>query len=119
MRYGIMSVDFEEKVNFDRLRKERLQKAKDALKACGLGSLVCYDFDNIQYITGTTIGEWCRNKMNRYCILPTDWEPLLFDPATPIKKISCPWIADRVFPAFGSMRGAIPPETGSVEKVAE
>jgi Xaa-Pro dipeptidase len=57
--------------------------------------------------------------MNRYCILPRDAEPLLFDPATPAKKISCPWIADRVFPAVGSMRGAIPPETGSVEKVAQ
>ena len=57
--------------------------------------------------------------MNRYCILPRDGEPLLFDPATPAKKISCPWIADRVFPAVGSMRGAIPPETGSVEKVAQ
>ncbi len=119
MRYGTMGVDFEERVNFDRLRKERLQKAKEALKTSNLGSLVCYDFDNIRYITGTTIGEWCRNKMNRYCILPKGGEPLLFDPATPAKKISCPWIADRVFPAVGSMRGAIPAETGSVEKVAQ
>ncbi len=119
MRYGTMGTDFEERVNFSRLRKERLAKAKAALKASGLGSLVCYDFDNIRYITSTHIGEWCRNKMNRYCILPRDAEPLLFDPATPAKKISCPWIADRVFPAVGSMRGAIPPETGSVEKVAD
>jgi Xaa-Pro dipeptidase len=114
-----MGVDFEERVNFERLRKDRLDKAKAALKASNLGSLVCYDFDNIRYITGTHIGEWCRNKMNRYCILPKGGEPLLFDPATPAKKISCPWIADRVFPAVGSMRGAIPPETGSVDKVAK
>jgi Xaa-Pro dipeptidase len=114
-----MGVDFEERVNFERLRKERLQKAKEALKASNLGALVCYDFDNIRYITGTTIGEWCRNKMNRYCILPKGGEPLLFDPATPAKKITCPWIADRIFPAVGSMRGAIPAETGSVEKVAQ
>lgn len=119
MRYGTMGVDFEERVNFDRLRRERLEKAKAALKASGLGSLVCYDFDNIRYITGTSVGEWCRNKMNRYCILPSGGEPLLFDPATPAKKVACPWIADRVFPAVGSMRGAIPPETGSVEKVAQ
>jgi len=119
MRYGTMGVDFEERVNFERLRNERLAKAKAALKASNLGSLICYDFDNIRYITGTHVGEWCRNKMNRYCILPRDGEPLLFDPATPAKKISCPWIADRVFPAVGSMRGAIPPETGSVEKVAD
>jgi Xaa-Pro dipeptidase len=114
-----MGVDFEERVNFERLRSERLAKAKAALAASDLGSLVCYDFDNIRYITGTHVGEWCRNKMNRYCILPRGGEPLLFDPATPAKKISCPWIADRVFPAVGSMRGAIPPETGSVEKVAD
>ena len=119
MRYGTMGVDFEERVNFERLRNERLAKAKAALAASELGSLVCYDFDNIRYITGTHVGEWCRNKMNRYCILPRGGEPLLFDPATPAKKISCPWIADRVFPAVGSMRGAIPPETGSVEKVAD
>ena len=119
MRYGTMGVDFEERVNFDRLRRERLEKAKAALEASSLGSLVCYDFDNIRYITGTSVGEWCRNKMNRYCILPKRGEPLLFDPATPAKKIACPWIADRVFPAVGSMRGAIPTETGSVEKVAE
>jgi Xaa-Pro dipeptidase len=112
-------VDFEERVNFERLRNERPAKAKAALAASGLGALVCYDFDNIRYITGTHVGEWCRNKMNRYCILPRGGEPLLFDPATPAKKISCPWIADRVFPAVGSMRGAIPPETGSVEKVAD
>jgi len=119
MRYGTMGVDFEERVNFERLRNERLAKAKAALAASDLGALVCYDFDNIRYITGTHVGEWCRNKMNRYCILPREGEPLLFDPATPAKKISCPWIADRVFPAVGSMRGAIPPETGSVEKVAD
>jgi Xaa-Pro dipeptidase len=114
-----MGVDFEERVNFERLRSERLAKAKSALKSSSLGSLVCYDFDNVRYITGTHIGEWCRNKMNRYCILPQDAEPLLFDPAAPAKKIACPWIADRIFPAVGSMRGAIPPEVGSVEKVAQ
>ncbi len=119
MRYGTMGADWEERVNYERLRNERLTRAKAALKASKLGALVCYDFDNIRYITGTHIGEWCRNKMNRYCILPSGGEPLLFDPATPAKKITCPWIADRVFPAVGSMRGAIPPETGSVEKVAQ
>lgn len=119
MRYGTMGVDFEERVNFERLRKERLDKAKAALKASELGALICYDFDNIRYLTGTHVGEWCRNKMNRYCVLPKGAEPLLFDPAAPAKKISCPWLADRIFPAVGSMRGAIPSEVKSVEKVAQ
>jgi len=114
-----MGVDFEERVNFERLRKERLAKARAALETSKLGSLVCYDFDNIRYITGTTIGEWARNKMNRYCILPKGQDPLLFDPGAPAKKIACPWGADRAFPVVGCMRGASPTEVGSVEKVAQ
>lgn len=119
MRYGQMGVDFEERVNYERLRHDRLEKAKQALCNSGLGALLCYDFDNIRYITGTHIGEWCRNKMARYTILPQGAEPLLFDPATPAKRISSPWIADRVFPSVGSMRGAIPPEVGRVELLAQ
>jgi Xaa-Pro dipeptidase len=57
--------------------------------------------------------------MQRYTILPLDGEPILYDPAAPAKRVSCPWIADRVFPAVGSMRGAIPPEVGMVERVAK
>lgn len=118
MTVGTMAVDFEERVNYDRLRRERLAKAKEALKKSKSGALLCYDFDNIRYITGTHVGEWARNKMTRHCILPAGAEPILYDPAAPAKRKSAPWIADRVFPAVGSMRGAIPPEVGNVEKLA-
>jgi len=113
-----MAVDFEERVNYERLRRERLTRAKEQLKAHGLGALLCYDFDNIRYITGTHVGEWARNKMQRYVILPGDADPILYDPAAPAKRKTAPWIADRVFPAVGSMRGAIPPEVGNVEALA-
>jgi len=119
MTVGTMAVDFEERINYERLRRERLAKAKEQLKAYGLGALLCYDFDNIRYITGTHLGEWARNKMIRYVILPKDADPLLYDPAAPAKRKTAPWIADRVFPAVGSMRGAIPPEVGNVETLAK
>ncbi len=118
MTIGTMAVDFEERVNYERLRRERLTRAKEQLKAHGLGALLCYDFDNIRYITGTHVGEWARNKMQRYVILPGDADPILYDPAAPAKRKTAPWIADRVFPAVGSMRGAIPPEVGNVEALA-
>lgn len=119
MRYGLMGVDFEERINYERLRTERLERAKEKVKEYGFGAILCYDFDNIRYITGTHIGEWARNKMARYTILPANAEPLLFDPATPAKRISSPWIAERVHPSVGSMRGAIPPEYGNVETLAK
>jgi len=119
MTVGTMAVDFEERINYERLRQERLAKAKEQLKAYGLGAFLCYDFDNIRYITGTHLGEWARNKMIRYVILPKDADPILYDPAAPAKRKTAPWIADRVFPAVGSMRGAIPPEVGNVETLAK
>lgn len=119
MSFGPLMIDFEEKVNFERLRKERLERAKEQVKRYNLGALLCFDFNNIRYITGTHVGEWARDKMQRYTILPVDADPILFDPAAPAKRKTCPWIADRVFPAVGSMRGSIPPDVGMIEKVAE
>jgi Xaa-Pro dipeptidase len=91
------------------------------MKDYGLNALVCYDFDNIRYITGTHIGEWNRNKMNRYCILIDEVEqPFLFDPAAPSKRKRVDWLdKTHIMPAVGSMRGAIPVEVGMVEKVAD
>ncbi len=119
MKYGQNGFDFEQGVDYARLRRDRLERAREQMKKYGLGALICYDFDNIRYITGTHVGEWCRNKMNRYCILPEGADPLLFDPATPSKRDRNPWIADRVHPAVGSMRGAIPQDARMVEDVAD
>jgi hypothetical protein len=51
MTVGTMGVDFEERINYDRLRRERLAKAKEQSKAYGLGALLCYGVDNIRYIS--------------------------------------------------------------------
>ncbi|MDR2296428.1 MAG: aminopeptidase P family N-terminal domain-containing protein, partial [Clostridiales Family XIII bacterium] len=63
-RSGMNGVDFESNVDYRRLRGDRLARAKASLREKGLNALICYDFDNIRYITGTHIGEWNRNKMN-------------------------------------------------------
>lgn len=119
-RIGVMFADWEDRVNPERLRNERLARAKQQLKEKGLGAILCYDFDNIRYLTGTVSGEWARNKMTRYCILPLNGEPILYDPAAPTKRRDCSWIPDdRIRPALGSMRGAIPLEVNNIEKVAQ
>ena len=83
-----------------------------------MGAILCYDFDNIRYITGTHIGEWNRNKMNRHCLLIDGVDqPILFDPACPSKRKNVSWIdPQNIMPAVGSMRGSIPAEAGMVER---
>jgi Xaa-Pro dipeptidase len=114
-------VDFESNVDYRRLRADRLAKARKSIEDHALNAVVCYDFDNIRYITGTHIGEWNRNKMNRYCILIKGVEqPFLFDSAAPSKRKRVDWLdADHIMPVVGSMRGSIPENAGMVEKTAE
>ena len=54
-----------------------------------------------------------RDKFDRYALCPADGEPFLWDPAPPAKRISSPWIADRVEAPISNMQGALPPKVGA------
>jgi Xaa-Pro aminopeptidase len=107
--WGTMATDWEAGVDFPRLIRDRFQKAQASVKAKGLGAVLAFNFDNIRYITGTHIGEWCRDKMNRYAICPREGGAFLFDPAVPAKRISSPWMEDRMESPVSTMLGALPP----------
>ena len=50
--FGMMGVDWEERVNFDRLRRERLQKAQVALEKTGVDALFVFSLEDVRYLTG-------------------------------------------------------------------
>ena len=50
--FGTMGVDWEERINFDRLRRERLQRAKDALDKSGLNAMFVFRLEDVRYLTG-------------------------------------------------------------------
>lgn len=113
-----MGVDWEERVDYRRLREERKARTRAQLDAHELGAVLCFDMDNIRYITGTHIGEWARDKMNRYTLLPAGGEPILYDPAAAAKRESCPWMADRIEPTASSLKGTVPAAVGREADVA-
>jgi len=122
MTSGMMAVDCELRLDFPRLRQDRLDKAKQSLKKSGLGAFVCFDQDSIRYITSSDIGPWGRDKMMRFCILPRDEDPILFEIGTRVdfqlRPNGAPWLKGRVKPAISWGRGAVPQEVGSVHKCA-
>ena len=81
-----MAVDYEAWVDFDRLRREMLSWAVESLRRFGIGSVVVLDYNNIRYISSTHLGEWGRDKMERFAILTSDGYVALFDPAAPFKR---------------------------------
>jgi Xaa-Pro aminopeptidase len=107
--WGTMAKDWEAGVNYQGLIQDRFDRAQTAVKDAGLGAVLCFNFDNIRYITGTHIGEWCRDKFDRYALCPRQGQAHLWDPAPPAKKISSPWLEGRVEAPIATMLGALPP----------
>ena len=65
--YGLNAVDWEPRVDFDRLRAERLGRAKACSRSRSWARLLCFDPANIRYITATHIGTWSMDKLIRFC----------------------------------------------------
>jgi Xaa-Pro dipeptidase len=110
-----MNVDWEERVNHDRLRGYRLQRAKAALAASEYGAILLFDFNNIRYVTSTHIGEWARDKMTRYALLTRGGEPHLWDFGSAAKhhRLNCPWLPpENIRGGMIGLRGAVAPDAG-------
>jgi Xaa-Pro aminopeptidase len=118
---GPMGVDFEQRVDFDRLRKYRLGRARAALDASDLGALLLFDVNNIRYVSSTMIGEWSRDKMTRYCLLTRGGDPIVWDFGSAAKhhRLYAPWLAPHDCKAgLLGLRGAISPAVGLFEGAA-
>ena len=119
--YGVMGVDWEERVRYDRLREERLARIKALLAESELGALLCFDMGNIRYITATHIGTWASDKLNRFCLLPQGDEPIMWDFGSAARhhQLYNPWLDDgRSRAGISTLRGAMSPESGRAEDVA-
>ena len=115
---GRMGVDFEDRVDFARLRAYRLARARAALEASGLGALLVFDVNNIRYLTATMIGEWARDKMTRYALLTRTGEPLVWDFGSAAKhhRLHAGWLRPEDCRAgLLGLRGAIAPDAGLFE----
>jgi Xaa-Pro aminopeptidase len=119
--FGTMAVDWENRIDLDRLRRERLARIKDLLARSELGALLCFDMNNVRYITSTHIGTWAQDKISRFTLLPQNDEPILWDFGSAARhhQLNCPWLGERSRPGIPSMRGAMTPEMGREADVAK
>ncbi len=119
---GMMGVDFEERVDFQRLHKYRIGRVRQALDNSELGALITYDVNNIRYITSTKIGEWERDKLSRWALLTRGGEPILWDfgSAAVHHKLFCPWLEpENMRAGLVGLRGTVHPDFGLMEKHAK
>ena len=89
-----MGLDWQERINWDRLRKYRLDRARARMKAHGLGAMLLMYDENVRYVTSTHIGEWARDKLSRWVLLTRGGDPILWDfgSAAMHHKLYSPWL---------------------------
>ena len=117
--YGLNAVDWEQRTDFDRLRRERLARARKALDASELGALLLFDMYNIRYVTATHIGTWATDKAARFALLPRSDEPIMWDFGSAARHHTLynPWLGEeRSRAGISTLRGSV---KGRAESVAE
>ena len=141
---GVMGVDWEARVDFDRLRSARLARLRAQLEASELGALLAFDFANIRYMTATHIGTWAMDKFIRFALVTRHSDPISWDFGSAARHhdLHNPWLhettmdqdaepgsADRgggrrpraesgARPGLSVLRGAFHPDAGIAEALA-
>ena len=140
--FGPNTVDWETRVDVERLRTQRLSRLREQLERSELGAVLAFDFSNIRYMTSTHIGTWAIDKMIRFALLVRGGEPIVWDFGSAAKhhQLYNPWLdysnahsdgdphaahhgADPRNPGgaragISTLRGAINPLVGMGENVA-
>ncbi|WP_073264996.1 M24 family metallopeptidase [Cryptosporangium aurantiacum] len=110
-----MAVDYEQRLDVDRLRRYRLERARAALDSSECGAFLLFDFYNIRYTTQTWIGGALGDKMTRYALLTRNSGPTLWDFGSAARhhRLYAPWLAEADCRAgMLGLRGAIAPSAG-------
>ncbi|MGZ3330055.1 MAG: M24 family metallopeptidase, partial [Xanthobacteraceae bacterium] len=111
--FGIAGLDWQQRVNWDRMRTYRTERAREHMKKHGLGAMLCMYDENVRYLTGTLTPGWNRLKPGlRYALLCGDGAPVLFeqgDLGFQIERHS-PWIPkENVRYSYAWIKGAAGP----------
>src|SRR6201997_4184015 len=92
--YGPNTVDWETRIDVERLRSQRLARLRAALERSELGAALAFDFANIRYMPSTHIGTWAIDKMIRFALLVRGGEPIVWDFGSAAKhhQLYNPWL---------------------------
>jgi Xaa-Pro aminopeptidase len=123
--YGSSFPDWEQRIDIDAMRSERLGRLAAKLEESELGALLSFDFANIRYMTSTHIGTWAMDKLIRFALLPRGGQPIIWDFGSAARhhQLYNPWLDDedgtsRSRPGISTLRGAFHPDAGIADEVA-
>jgi len=98
--YGQWALDWQEQIDFDRMRKERLERIREVMRKSDLEAIIAFLPDNIRYITGAR--GIATRQVWRYCVLVREEEPILFELGGDLGRVkeNAPWLENRILPSI-------------------
>ncbi|UHQ98973.1 M24 family metallopeptidase (plasmid) [Natrinema zhouii] len=108
---GTMAVDWEERIDVQRMRRERKERALERLRDSDLGSMVLIDDPNVRYVTGLAMTG--GSGADHYTLLTEDGDVVHWDTADHAsnQRFNCPWLDDIRYACPGL--GNVPRASGS------
>jgi len=91
---GTIAVDWEERIDVGRLRRERKERALERLRVSELGSMLLIDDPNVRYVTGLAMTG--GSGADHYTLLTEDGDVVHWDTADHAsnQRFNCPWLED-------------------------
>ncbi len=108
---GSMAVDWEERIDTQRLRRERRERALERMCDAGLGSMLLINDPNVRYVTGLAMTG--GSGADHYTLLLSDGQTVHWDTADHAsnQRFNCPWLDDIRYACPGL--GNVPRASGS------
>jgi Xaa-Pro aminopeptidase len=95
---GFMETDWEERINYDKMRNDRVTRAKQAVKDAGVDAAFVFRLWNVRYLTGLRTHMWPGILFGTAsAVLANGGEPLLFSPDIEHIDARMPWMKGRAF----------------------
>jgi Xaa-Pro aminopeptidase len=93
LAFGVGGTDWQERINFPRMRQERLAKGQAMMKKYGIASALLTRGENIRYMTGVRGAPEFAPQM-RYALVFVEHEPILYEMGDAMEhhKAHCTWI---------------------------
>lgn len=112
--WGPGQVDWQERINVDRMRKDRLAKAQKAMKKYGLAVCLLTRPDNMRYATSTRGPGFAPGL--RYSLIFAEGTPIVYEHGASMghNMMHCPWIPEENWRcAISWLSGTPGPEASS------
>ena len=104
---GTMQVDYEDRIDFTRMREYREGRIQKLLEKSDFSCLILFATENKRYATSTAVASPEVDNMGRYAIVPRGGKPYIFGFGSEVanERINCSWIKNRAYPAHTTMFG--------------